>query len=221
MKIIELITSPNETTYDRVIHNGNLETQYSPDDFVGTPDFKRAYKPEKAYAILNGGFVLAIVFGETCEQDALDAAEDANKLDGLQITQEELKEYETGEYSDVGNEHTPPRKIKTEVDGEEVEATLEHGGWPVYDERVTLLGNASEPFDQESLDIWEVPLSVFAEDPALMTLDRVVERLDDAKNDAQKAYAKVDAYHADWSKLYRAVGDLEDALTLCHFAAAR
>src|ERR1017187_2730616 len=154
MRTIKYITEPSETTHNRVIRNGNLEAQYGVDDFVGTPDFSRAYRSDKAFVVLDGGFVLAIVFGQIDEQDALDAAVDAGKLDGLQITQEELKEYETGEYEEVGNEFTPSRKTIIEVDGEDTEVTIEHGGWPIYDGRVTNLGNAAETFDQESLDVW-------------------------------------------------------------------
>ncbi len=217
MKAIELITDPSETTYDRVVHNGPLSTSYTPADFVGTPDFTHAYAAQNVFVILNGGFVLAIVFGQGNEQDALDEAVDASKLDCLQITQEELKDYETGEYEDIGCVDTPPREI--EVDG--AKAVTEHGGWPGYDERVTRLGNASECFDQELLDIWILPLECFSEDPSLMTLERVVERLEEQYKEAETARQEISAESTEWLVTYRRAKDLKDALTLCHFAAAR
>jgi hypothetical protein len=66
------------------------------------------------------GFVLAVVFAD-CLQDALDAAVDAGKLDGLMLSAEDHAQYESD-------------------------------GWDV-----AYLGNASEPFDIESLGVEELP----------------------------------------------------------------
>lgn len=77
MKTETYITSPDETTHDRTIRNGNLETQYAVSDFVNPDSFSSDARNEKAFVILNGGFVQAIVFSEHhgyTEQDALDEA---------------------------------------------------------------------------------------------------------------------------------------------------
>ena len=220
---------------DRTIRNGNLETSYSPEDFVNPDAFTNSEFEGKAFVFLNGGFVQAIVFAEYpayTEQDALDEAADSGKL-GDCLTQDELKEYETGEYSDVGNEHSPARKATVEIDGEETEVTIEHGGWPEYDSQVVQLGNASEPYDQEGWDIWVVSASVFAEDPCLMRPDRVMSRLEEWLNDAEREYkaTPVDATEQGdatssgtsklWLERYRRVQDLEDTFCHCRLTIAR
>lgn len=133
-------------------------------------------------------------------------------MDGFQCDETELKDYETGEYQDVGNPHSPLRV----VDGVEI-----HGGWPEY-EGIDYLGNASEPFALgDTFDIWILPMNAFAEDPALMTLQRVQERLEERENELKRAYKATSLDAPDWSAKYQAVQDIEDAQTLCHFAGVR
>ena len=194
----------NDTAYERIVRNANLETSYSPDDFVGSYSSDPRNAKDPVYVVLNAGYVLAVVFGERCEQDALDAAVDANKLDSLQLTDAELKDYETGSFSD--DPDTAPNGI----------------GWPEY-EGVINLGNAGEPFASESLDIWVLRNSDFAEDPALMTIDRVTAYLDDLRYDADSDAKKAlkDEEDVVWMRAYRRRDDLDDALTLCRMAGAR
>ena len=193
-----------DTAYSRIVRNANLNTSYSPDDFVGSYESGARYAKDPVYVVLNAGYVLAVVFGERCEQDALDAAVDANKLDGLLLTEDELKDYETGEFSD--DPDPAPNGI----------------GWPEY-EGVIHLGNASEPFASESLDIWILRNEYFAEDPVLMTIDRVTAYLDDLRYDADSDAKKAlkDEEDAVWMRAYRRRDDLDDALTLCRMAGAR
>jgi len=197
----------NAETFERIVRNGNLNTSYSTEDFVNPTSYDPHDAKQKAYVVLNGGYVLAIVFSEYyayCEQDALDEAADSGKLDGLQITPEELKDYETGTYTDVGNEYSPDGK-----------------GWPEYDGRVVNLGNASEPFDGESLDVWILPAAWFAEDPFLMCPDRIQTYLEDQQDRAKRKYDATDVQSDDWLPAYGALKDLEDALTLFRLSQAR
>lgn len=86
--------------------------------------------------------VLAIVFPEYyayTEQDALDEAVDAGKLDSLLISPEDLKDYQTGTDSE---------------------------GNPEYD-GIAFLGNASEPFDQQNLEMFTIPARLFSIDPLI------------------------------------------------------
>ena len=191
--------------FTRVVRNRNLETSYSASDFVNPESFDSRDSSQRAWVILNAGYVQGIVFGEYkayCEQDALDECADKGKLDGLQVTPAELKDYESGDYTDVGNPHSPDSK-----------------GWPEY-EGIINLGNASEPFASESLDIWVLQASAFSEDPALMTFDRVMSRLEDIEDAAKRAYKAVDTSSPDWSALYRATCDIKDAKTLARLTAA-
>ncbi len=181
---------------DRIIRNRNLETRYAADDFVNPTSFDSHDPKQLAYVILNAGYVQAIVFAEYpayCEQDAFDEAADSGKLDGFQVTEQELADYEVGKDSE---------------------------GFPEY-EGIWNLGNASEPFAGESFDCWIVKASVFADDPALMTSDRVVTRLEEIRDAAEDVYKGVSVDSDDWSSAYRATQDIADALTLARLAIAR
>lgn len=198
MKTITMITSPDETTHERIIRNGNLETTYRVSDFVNPESFNANpdRRMNKAYVVLNGGYPLAIVFSEYysyCEQDALDAAVDAGKLDGLQVDATELADYQVG---------------------------TDSKGNPEY-EGISHLGNACEMFADENLDIWILPMSTFAEDPALMTLERVRARLEEWEYEADKVYQATDVESGQWQVAYKTREALRDARTLCRFAAAR
>lgn len=169
----------------RVIRNGNLETRYSSSDFVN-PD---SYDGDKAFIILDGGFVQAIVFSEYysySESDALDEAVDRGKLDGYQVTESELSDYVVGHDSE---------------------------GYPEY-EGITHLGNASEPFDLGAFDLWVIPARLFSEDTSLMTCDRVATRLDEMLDAADTVYKATDVHSDNWSEAYQRTKDLEDAITL-------
>lgn len=138
------------TTIDigtRTIRSGNFDFHYSEDTFVNKDSYDFHHrvwsgKHPLATVIHNAGFVVAIVFPEYykwSEQDALDAAADSGKLDFLQISQSELADYEVGKDSE---------------------------GHPEY-EGIIYLGNASEAFDSENLEYFQVPVELFAQDPVI------------------------------------------------------
>ena len=182
---------------ERKIRFRNYEATYSPDDFCNPEYFDSRDKKQRAFVLLNGGFVHTIVFSEYnafSEQDALDEACDRNRLDGFLVTEAELADYETGKDSE---------------------------GFPEYDSRITHLGNASEMFDIETFDIWEVPASIFAEDPALMTLGRVADRLNDMADEADREYKAIVVSSPNWQNAYRKCQDLEEALILLKYAGNR
>lgn len=139
----------NIDTSKRTIQRNNFDHSYSADCFVNPQsyDFHHSVwngRDPQAYVILNAGYVAAIVFPEYhayCEQDALDEAADSGKLDFLQINEKELADYLVG------------------VD--EATGDCEYEG-------IIHLGNASEPFDQENLDYFTVPVSLFRNDPVIL-----------------------------------------------------
>lgn len=99
------------------------EITFTDADIVELDDWIPAgeYNPHnvRPWLLHDHGVTLAVVFAEH-EQDALDAAVDAGKLDGFQVMPENL-----GDYPE--------------------------------EEGLTFLGNASEPFDIESLGMVELP----------------------------------------------------------------
>jgi hypothetical protein len=135
-------------TQSRTIQLRNFDFHYSEEDFVNPEsyDFHRhvwSSREPLAYVIHTCGAVLAIVFPEYyayTEQDAIDEAVDKGKLDSLLISQEELADYETGKDSE---------------------------GYPEY-EGIAFLGNASEPFDQQNLEMFSIPARLFATDPLIV-----------------------------------------------------
>ena len=137
-------------TSTRKIQRDNFDHCYTADCFVNPESFDfhssawRGHTP-KAWCITNGGYIVAIVFQEYyaySDQDALDEAADSGKLDFLLISDSELANYETGKDSE---------------------------GFPEY-EGIINLGNASEAFDQENLDYFIVPASLFSTDPIIMPI---------------------------------------------------
>lgn len=133
-------------TQERIITIGHYEYRYTAEDFANldSVDYSMFSHPRmnRAYVIHNAGAVLAIVFSEYyayCEQDALDEAVDRDKLDSLLINDSELPDYQTGTDSE---------------------------GYPEYD-GIAYLGNASEPFDQSTLDLFTIPASLFRDDEAV------------------------------------------------------
>ena len=135
----------------RTIQRGNFDHPYSEDCFVNPESYAgndSHSSMNRAWVIHNAGYVKAIVFAEYyayCEQDAMDEAADSGKLDYLQVSDSELADYKVGEDSE---------------------------GYPEY-EGIINLGNASEPFDSQNLDIFEVSADTFALDPVVMA---VIER---------------------------------------------
>lgn len=104
------------------------------------------------FILHNAGYVLGVVFAESL-QDALDEAVDNNVLDRFQVTDKELAKYQTG------------------VDSE---------GYPEY-EGIAHLGNASEPFDIEGLDVVEVPTSRWTLD--YWSIDQIVSQVESVLDD--------------------------------------
>lgn len=111
----------------------NLEYRFSdsdvanPDDWIPANDGSNPHNV-RPWLLHDHGFTLAVVFASNL-QDALDSAVDEGKLDRFQISPEDLRD----DY-----------KYNWET-GE-----AEYGS-------VALLGNASEPFDIESLGVVELP----------------------------------------------------------------
>jgi hypothetical protein len=134
----------------RTIHVDNLDFHYAEKDFVNPDSYDFHHhvwgnSNPQAYVIHNAGFVAAIVFPEYfayCEQDAFDAAADSGHLDFLLVTEKELPDYQTGTDSE---------------------------GYPEY-AGIINLGNASEPFDQENLNMFTVPAELFAADPVIAAI---------------------------------------------------
>lgn len=142
----------------RTIQVNNFDLHYSADDFVNADSYSTDHRMNKAWVIHNCGCVLAIVFAEYyayCDQDALDEACDRGKLDSLQVSDVELKDYETGEVSPEG--------------------------YPEY-EGIINLGNASEPFDSQGLDYFTVSADLFALDPVIMAVVETQSREQAAEN---------------------------------------
>lgn len=176
----------------------NLETSYSPEDFVNPDDYDSTDPKQKAYVVLSAGFVLGIAFAEYpayTESDALNEMADSGKLDGYQLDETELADYQVGTDSE---------------------------GNPEY-EGVANLGNAGEPFAvDDTFAIWIFnAFDTFGEDTALMRPDRVMTRLEAARDAADSHYKTVPVQAPNWSSAYRAVTDLEDAITLARLQIAR
>jgi len=97
----------------------------------------------------DSGFVLCVVFAD-CLQDALDEAVDEGKLDRFKIDVKSLAEREDYMTQDVS-------EMAAGFDADCVEYTDENGGKWWWAVEPTFLGNASEPFDIESLGYVELP----------------------------------------------------------------
>jgi len=124
---------------------GNREYQFSEDDVINPDDMipNGEFNPHNVRPWLmlkltnprgrksKNASVIGVVFA-SCEQDALDEAVDSSDcMDRFQVTAAELVDYKTGEDS---------------------EGNPEYSG-------IAMLGNASEPFDIESLDLIGVSTS--------------------------------------------------------------
>lgn len=112
------------------------------------------YNPHgvRPWLLHDSGFVLCVVFAD-CEQEALDEAVDADKLDRFLIDVKSLAEREDYMTQDVN-------EMAAGFDPEVPDYVDEAGGkWWWADDAPTpaFLGNAGEPFDIESLGVEELP----------------------------------------------------------------
>ena len=141
-----------------IFRRENFEWKFSETDVVDSCDFIPAgdFNPHNIHPFIlhDAGFVVAVVFASNL-QDALDIAVDGDKLDRFLVTPGELGDYEAGKDSE---------------------------GNPEY-EGITHLGNASEPFDIDTLGIVEVS----AKDWSLeyWTVDQLRNTIDAMEEDAE------------------------------------
>lgn len=136
----------------------NLELTFSDTDIVNPDEFIPAgeYNPNNVHPWLlhDHGFLVAVVFAENL-QDALDIAVDANKLDRFQIHPEdesEREDYLTEDFAKADSGLDPECPEYVSPDGKRY--------WWRY--MPALLGNASEPFDIESLGYVELRNPAFS-----------------------------------------------------------
>jgi len=109
------------------------------------------YNPHsvRPWLLHDGGFVLCVVFASSL-QDALDEAVDEGKLDRFKIDVKSLAEREDYMTQNVA-------EMAAGFDADCPEYTDENGGKWWWAVEPTFLGNASEPFDIESLGYVELP----------------------------------------------------------------
>lgn len=117
----------------------NLDFQFSDSDIVNPDDFiaQGEYNPHNVHPFLlhDSGFPVAVVFAD-CLQDALDIACDENKLDRYLIPEPSN--------TPGSNENSPLCADDYPTLGTQNE------------EGITRLGNASEPFDIDTLGVVEL-----------------------------------------------------------------
>lgn len=115
------------------------EIKFTDADILNVEDFipKGEYNPHKVlpWLIHDHGFTIAVVFA-SCLQDALDICADAGKLDAFRVDHSILSREENGQI--IPGEYGP------------------------NDDGIAFLGNASEPFDIESLGCEELPIPAFS-----------------------------------------------------------
>lgn len=178
---------------ERIIRHNHYEAQYAPEDFINPDSWSRDPKLNRAFVFLNGGTIIGILFPEYynySEEDALDEAADQGVLDAFRVSGKEMLDY-----------------MVTTDGSDEVDQ-------PEY-ERLTFLGNASKPFDIESLTIWRVPMSLFEEDSTLMNPQRVMDRITEAEkqaNDLEKSIQDVE--DPRWQPAYNHWRNVRDAVTV-------
>jgi len=131
------------------------EISFTDDDVVNLDNWipKGEYNPHnvRPWLIHDHGFAVAVVFAD-CEQEALDEAVDENKLDRWQIHPEnanDLDDYLTSHWEHA--DHSLDPECPEYVDADGVKYWWRDGMVPAF------LGNASEPFDLDTLDIIELP----------------------------------------------------------------
>ena len=125
------------------------------DDWIPTPTSKgRSYNPHnvRPFLLHDAGFVLAVVFAD-CLQDAIDEAVDSGKLNCMMIAHPGNTPgtvVGNAEFNDYV--HAP-----TADDISQGNVWEFNGRQMAWNESVSFLGNASEPFDIESLGVEELP----------------------------------------------------------------
>jgi hypothetical protein len=125
---------------------------------IVNPDEAISYYPEKdkdgkerpsfnphnlhAFVLHDAGFTVCVVWASNL-QDALDEAVDKGKLDRFQVSESELTDYVTGKDSEGFDEYSG----------------------------ISFLGNASEPFDIEPLDVVEMTNAEFFSQLSVITFE--------------------------------------------------
>jgi hypothetical protein len=126
--------------------------QFSDSDVVNKDDFIPAgeHNPHnvRAFLLHHEGLVVAVVFAGSL-QDALDEAVDNDRLDQYML---DPKQPETQD--GYMHEVEPGKGMLLPRDGKEVRMD--------WDDGVTFLGNASEPFDISELSHVELPNPIFS-----------------------------------------------------------
>ncbi len=116
------------------------EITFSDSDVVNPDGYipKGEYNPHnvRPFLLHDHGFVLAVVFAD-CLKDAIDEAVDADKLDRYQL--DPIDQFNRDDYG----------------------TTDEAGDWD-WNDSVSFLGNAGEPFDIETLGAIELPNPPFS-----------------------------------------------------------
>jgi hypothetical protein len=129
------------------------QIKFSDEDVVNSGNFipRGEYNPHnvRPWLLHDQGFCLCVVFAHTL-QDALDEAVDEGKLDRFQLVP-------TDKYvqQDYMHEVEHGRGFKMEKE----DGSVVYLDW---NDSVTFLGNASEPFDIESLGAEELPNPPFS-----------------------------------------------------------
>ena len=134
------------------------EIKFTDADVVNKDDFipQGECNPHKVRPFLlhDHGFTIAVVFAD-CLQDALDIAADADKLDRYQIHPEDKNDREDYLVKDKvtpGFDENCPEYVDSEG----------NKYWWIEGREPAFLGNASEPFDIESLGVEELPNPPFS-----------------------------------------------------------
>lgn len=154
-----------------IFRRGNFEYAIDPEEDLVNPEDMIPYwgfNPHQVrpWILHDAGFVVGVVFADSL-QDALDEAADKDFLDRFQVSESEMGDYQTGTDSE---------------------------GHPEY-ERIAFLGNASEPFDIESLDVVEaLPAEWGIGFWSKGQIVRVVEDILDDLTPTERGCGRTDAY---------------------------
>lgn len=135
----------------------NFEYRITEDNIVSEDDMIPAgeFNPHNIHPFIlhDAGFVVAVVFAEHL-QDALDIAADNGRLDRFQVSESEMGDYaEYHTFSEDGTcQHCGAYARDVKKPDELCYASASG---------ISYLGNASEPFDIDNLDVVEVPCSAW------------------------------------------------------------
>ena len=119
----------------------------NPDDYIAAGE----YNPYnvRLFVAHDHGVIVGAAFAE-CRSDALDKLADANKLDHLRINPENEHDREDYMTTDV-------KEIASGFDPDCVEHESPDGTMYWWKKEPAFLGNAIEPFDIDTLSVFEVP----------------------------------------------------------------